>query len=64
MTQSNGHNSNKGYAKLADQTLRSGDFSKIRTEMEEIEFSEPNHYTGKGQHRRKTSLIKKVRYFN
>lgn len=60
MTQSNAYNTNKGYAKLADQTLRSGDFSKVRTEMEEIEFSEPSHFSGKGHHRRKTSLIKRV----
>jgi hypothetical protein len=59
MTQSNQYNISKGYSKLADQTLRSGDFSKVNTEIEHLEYPEPNHFSGKG-HRRKTSLIKKV----
>ncbi len=60
MTQTNQYNQNKGYARLSDNTLKSGDFSKIRTEMEDLDFSETNQFTGKGHHRRKTSLIKKV----
>lgn len=61
MTQGNQYNSNKGYARLSDHTQKSGDFSKIRTELEDLDFSETNHFTSKGHHRRKTSLIKKVR---
>lgn len=59
LTQTNHYSLHRGYAKLGDQTFKSGDFSKMRTEMEDLEF-EPTQYTGKGHHRRKTSLIKKV----
>jgi hypothetical protein len=60
MTQSNQYNIPKGYSKLADQTLRSGDFSKLNTEIEHLDYLEPNNFSGRKGHRRKTSLIKKV----
>eukprot|EP00343_Euplotes_focardii_P010854 CAMPEP_0205827118 /NCGR_PEP_ID=MMETSP0206-20130828/30920_1 /ASSEMBLY_ACC=CAM_ASM_000279 /TAXON_ID=36767 /ORGANISM="Euplotes focardii, Strain TN1" /LENGTH=365 /DNA_ID=CAMNT_0053127707 /DNA_START=196 /DNA_END=1294 /DNA_ORIENTATION=+ len=60
MTHSNQYSLHRGYAKLSDQTFKSGDFNKLRTEMEELEFSAPNPFAGKGHHRRKTSLIKKI----
>jgi hypothetical protein len=60
MTQSNQYNIPKGYSKLADQTLRSGDFSKLNTEIEHLDYLEPNNFPGRKGHRRKTSLIKKV----
>lgn len=63
MTHSNQYSGSKGYSKLSDQTFKSGDFSKMRTEMEDLDFSEPNH-TGVRGHRRKTSLIKKVMKFS
>lgn len=59
MTHSNQFSGSKGYSKLSDQTFKSGDFSKMRTEMEDFDFSEPNPVGIRG-HRRKTSLIKKV----
>jgi len=62
MTHSNQYTVHRGYSKLSDQTFKSGDFSKIRTEMEELEFTDPAPFTGKGHHRRKASLIKKVFY--
>ena len=58
MTQSNQYGLNKGYAKLSDQTFKSGDFSKMKTEMEDFDIMEPSQT--KPGHRRKTSQIKKV----
>jgi len=60
MTQSNQYTMHRGYAKLSDSTFKSGDFNKIRTEMEDLIFTDPNSLVEKCHHRRKTSLIKKV----
>jgi len=58
MTHSNQYGLNKGYSKLSDSTFKSGDFGKLKTEMEDLDFLDPNQ-SEKG-HRRKTSAIKKV----
>ena len=60
MTQSNQQVANWGYTKLNDQTFKSGDFSKIKTEMEDVDLFETNPNEQKGYHRRKTSTIKKI----
>lgn len=60
MTNSNQYTVHPGYAKLSDSTFKYGNFNKIRTEMEDLDFSDPNLVMVKGYHRRKTSLIKKV----
>lgn len=63
MTLSNQSNNSKGYSKLQDQTFKSGDFTKMRTEIEDIEL-DPGFLNEKvqikGHHRRKPSAIKKV----
>jgi hypothetical protein len=62
MTMSNNYGTSKGYAKLADQTFKSGDFTKMKTEIEEIELDPGvlnGHVELKG-HRRRVSAIKKV----
>ena len=60
MTQSNQQHANWGYTKLNDQTFKSGDFSKIKTEMEDVDLLDTNPNENKGHHRRKTSTIKKI----
>lgn len=59
MTQSNQYSLHRGYAKLNNDTFKSGDFSKLKTEMEDLEFHDVPT-TGHKGHRRKPSLIKKV----
>lgn len=65
MTQSNQYAANRGYAKLHDQTFKSGDFTKMRTEIEEMEFDSGslNAKVDARGHRRKPSAIKKVTIF-
>ena len=58
-TQGNYLQRNQEYHKLRDETFKSGDFSKMRTEMEDLEFDDKKLFDGKkSHHRRKTSLIK------
>lgn len=61
----NGQGSRRGYAKLADQTFKSGDFSKMKTEIEDIDMDPDmlNGRVGIKGHRRKMSAIKKVNFF-
>ena len=60
MTLSNKESVHRGYSKLHDQTFKSGDFSKIKTEMDEADLFETIPNETKGHHRRKTSTIKKI----
>ena len=63
MTLSNQQSVHRGYAKLNDQTFKSGDFSKLRTEMEDLDFDQ-NFINAKnepkGHRRRKTIITQKV----
>jgi hypothetical protein len=60
MTHSNQYGLHRGYAKLHDQTFKSGDFNKLKTEMEDLEFQEST--TSHKGHRRKPSYIKRVKF--
>lgn len=60
MTLSNQQSIHRGYSKLQDQTFKSGDFSKMKTEIDDFDLLETNPNVTKSHHRRKTSVIKKI----